>query len=311
MLRRGTASAVYPGQEDTFPLRTEQLTTVRKIHVRTSHLVSDLFAGQYQSAFKGQGMEFSEVRHYLPGDDIRAIDWNVTARTGIPHVKRFVEERELTVMVLVDASASTRFGTVSQLKSEMAAEMAALFAFSAISNNDKVGLVMFSDRVELSLAPKKGTRHVLRVIREVLSFQAQHTGTNIAAALEHLNRVSKRRGVVFVISDFLDAGAGLALKIANRRHDVIGVVLDDPREWTLPDVGLMVFEDAETGERLLVDTGSRRVRQAFARQAEEARRQRARLLHGVDMDTIAVRTDRSYVEALLRFFRLREKRGSR
>ena len=214
MLRRGNASAVYPGQEDTFPLRTEQLTTVRKIHVRTSHLVSDLFAGQYQSAFKGQGMEFSEVRHYLPGDDIRAIDWNVTARTGIPHVKRFVEERELTVMVLVDASASTRFGTVSQLKSEMAAEMAALFAFSAISNNDKVGLVMFSDRVELSLAPKKGTRHVLRVIREVLSFQAQHTGTNIAAALEHLNRVSKRRGVVFVISDFLDAGAGLALKIA-------------------------------------------------------------------------------------------------
>ena len=311
MLRRGNASAVYPGQEDTFPLRTEQLTTVRKIHVRTSHLVSDLFAGQYQSAFKGQGMEFSEVRHYLPGDDIRAIDWNVTARTGIPHVKRFVEERELTVMVLVDASASTRFGTVSQLKSEMAAEMAALFAFSAISNNDKVGLVMFSDRVELSLAPKKGTRHVLRVIREVLSFQAQHAGTDIAAALEHLNRVSKRRGVVFVISDFLDAGAGLALKIANRRHDVIGVVLDDPREWTLPDVGLMVFEDAETGERLLVDTGSRRVRQAFARQAEEARRQRARLLRGVDMDTIAVRTDRPYVEALLRFFRLREKRGSR
>ena len=260
MLRRGNVSPSYPGQEDAFPLRTEQLTTVRKIHVRTSHLVSDLFAGQYQSAFKGQGMEFSEVRHYLPGDDIRAIDWNVTARTGIPHVKRFVEERELTVMVLVDASASTRFGTVSQLKSEMAAEMAALFAFSAISNNDKVGLVIFSDRVELSLA---------------------------------------------------DAGAGLALKIANRRHDVIGVVLDDPREWTLPDVGLMVFEDAETGERLLVDTGSRRVRQAFARQAEEARRQRARLLHGVDMDTIAVRTDRPYVEALLRFFRLREERGSR
>ena len=311
MLRRGNVSPIHPGQEDAFPLRTEQLTTVRKIHVRTSHLVSDLFAGQYQSAFKGQGMEFSEVRHYLPGDDIRAIDWNVTARTGIPHVKRFVEERELTVMVLVDASASTRFGTVSQLKSEMAAEMAALFAFSAISNNDKVGLVIFSDRVELSLAPKKGTRHVLRVIREVLSFQAQHAGTNIAAALEHLNRVSKRRGVVFVISDFLDAGAGLALKIANRRHDVIGVVLDDPREWTLPDVGLMVFEDAETGERLLVDTGSRRVRQAFARQAEEARRQRARLLYGVDMDTIAVRTDRPYVEALLRFFRLREERGSR
>lgn len=289
-------------------LSAEQLKTVRKIHVRTSHLVSDLFAGQYQSAFRGQGMEFSEVRHYLPGDDIRAIDWNVTARTGIPHVKRFVEERELTVMLVVDASASTRFGTVSQLKSEMAAEMAALFAFSAISNNDKVGLVMFSDRVELSLAPKKGTRHVLRVIREVLSFRAQHAGTDIAAALEHLNRVSRRRGVVFLISDFLDAGAGPALKIASRRHDVIGVVLDDPREWTLPDVGLMVFQDAETGERLTVDTGSRRVRRAFERRAGEARRHRARLLRGVDIDTIAVRTDRAYVEALLRFFRVREHR---
>ncbi len=289
-------------------LSTEQLKTVRKIHVRTSHLVSDLFAGQYQSAFRGQGMEFAEVRHYLPGDDIRAIDWNVTARTGIPHLKRFVEERELTVMLVVDASASTRFGTVSQLKSEMAAEMAALFAFSAISNNDKVGLVMFSDRVELSLAPKKGARHVLRVIREVLSFRAQHAGTDIAAALEHLNRVSKRRGVVFLISDFLDAGAGLALKIASHRHDVIGVMLDDPREWTLPDVGLMVFQDAETGERLTVDTGSRRVRQAFEQRAEEARRQRARTLRGAGIDTIAVRTDRSYVEVLLRFFRLRERR---
>lgn len=289
-------------------LSTEQLKTVRKIHVRTSHLVSDLFAGQYQSAFRGQGMEFAEVRHYLPGDDIRAIDWNVTARTGIPHIKRFVEERELTVMLVVDASASTRFGTVSQLKSEMAAEMAALFAFSAISNNDKVGLVMFSDRVELSLAPKKGARHVLRVIREVLSFRAQHAGTDIAAALEHLNRVSKRRGVVFLISDFLDAGAGLALKIASHRHEVIGVMLDDPREWTLPDVGLMVFQDAETGERLTVDTGSRRVRQAFEQRAEEARRQRARTLRGAGIDTIAVRTDRSYVEVLLRFFRLRERR---
>lgn len=289
-------------------LSTEQIKTVRKIHVRTSHLVSDLFAGQYQSAFRGQGMEFAEVRHYLPGDDIRAIDWNVTARTGIPHIKRFVEERELTVMLVVDASASTRFGTVSQLKSEMAAEMAALFAFSAISNNDKVGLVMFSDRVELSLAPKKGARHVLRVIREVLSFRAQHAGTDIAAALEHLNRVSKRRGVVFLISDFLDAGAGLALKIASHRHEVIGVMLDDPREWTLPDVGLMVFQDAETGERLTVDTGSRRVRQAFERRAEEARRQRARTLRGAGIDTIAVRTDHSYVEVLLRFFRLRERR---
>ena len=289
-------------------LSAEQLKAVRKIHVRTSHLVSDMFAGQYHSAFKGQGMEFAEVRHYLPGDDVRTIDWNVTARTGIPHVKRYVEERELTVMILVDASASTHFGTVSQLKSAMAAEMAALFAFSAITNNDKVGLVIFSDQVELTLPPKKGPRHVLRVIREVLSFQARQPRTNIAVALEHLNHISKRRCVVFVISDFLDPGARLALKMANRRHDVIAVVLDDPREWTLPDIGLIALQDAETQEQLVVDTGSRWVRQAFERRAEEARRERTHMLRSVDVDTVSVRTDRSYIEALLRFFRLRERR---
>src|SRR5512135_279787 len=244
-------------------LTSEQLKAVRKIQIRTSHLVSDLFAGQYHSVFKGRGMEFAEVRQYLPGDDVRTIDWNVTARTGAPHVKRYVEERELTVMLLVDASASTHFGTVRQLKSEMAAELAALFAFSAITNNDKVGLVMFSDHVELALPPKKGTRHVLRVIREVLSFSPKGRGTDIAAALEHLNHVSKRRCVTFVISDFLDTRARLALKIANRRHDVIAVVLDDPRDLTLPDVGLLEVQDAESGELMLVDTGDKRVRREF------------------------------------------------
>src|SRR5512135_2086375 len=244
-------------------LTSEQLRAVRKIQIRTSHLVSDLFAGQYQSVFKGHGMEFAEVRQYHPGDDVRTIDWNVTARTGAPHVKRYVEERELTVMLLVDASASTHFGTVRQLKSEMAAELAALFAFSAITNNDKVGLLMFSDHVELALPPKKGTRHVLRVIREVLSFVPQDRGTDIAAALEHLNHVTKRRCVTFIISDFLDAGARLALKIANRRHDVIAVVLDDPRDLTLPDVGLIELQDAETGDRIIVDTGDTRVRREF------------------------------------------------
>jgi uncharacterized protein (DUF58 family) len=289
-------------------LTSEQIKAVRKIQIRTSHLVSDLFAGQYQSVFKGRGMEFAEVRHYLPGDDIRTIDWNVTARTGVPHVKRYVEERELTVMLLVDASASTHFGTVKQLKSEMAAELAALFAFSAITNNDKVGLVIFSNQIELALRPKKGTRHVLRVIREVLSFSARGTGTNIAAALEHLEHVSKRRCVTFVISDFLDPGARLALKIANRRHDVIAVVLDDPRDVSLPDVGLIELQDAETGEVVLVDTGDGRVRRAFEQQAEAARKERERMLRGVDVDAIAVRTDRPYTEALLRFFRMREKR---
>jgi uncharacterized protein (DUF58 family) len=289
-------------------LTSEQIKAVRKIQIHTSHLVSDLFAGQYQSVFKGRGMEFAEVRQYLPGDDVRTIDWNVTARTGIPHVKRFVEERELTVMLLVDASASTHFGTVKQLKSEMAAELAALFAFSAITNNDKVGLLIFSDRVELALPPRKGTRHVLRVIREVLSFSARGHGTDIAAALEHLNRVTKRRCVTFVISDFLDAHTRLALKIANRRHDVIAVVLEDPRDFTLPNVGLIELQDAETGDCFVVDTGDGRVRREFEQAAAAARRERDRMLRGVDVDAIAVRTDRPYTEALLRFFRMRERR---
>jgi len=289
-------------------LTSEQLKAVRKIQIRTSHLVSDLFAGQYQSVFKGRGMEFAEVRHYLPGDDVRTIDWNVTARTGVPHVKRFVEERELTVMLLVDASASTHFGTVKQLKSEMAAEMAALFAFSAITNNDKVGLLMFSDHVELALPPKKGTRHVLRVIREALSFTPQGHGTDIAAALEHLNRVTKRRCVTFVISDFLDTGARLALKIANRRHDIIAVVLDDPRDLALPDIGLIALQDAETGQQILLDTGDSRLRREFEERAAAARRDRERMLRAVDVDAIVVRTDRPYTEALLRFFRMRERR---
>ena len=289
-------------------LTPEQLRTVRKIQIHTSHLVSDLFAGQYHSVFKGRGMEFAEVRQYLPGDDVRTIDWNVTARTGSPHVKRFVEERELTVMLLVDASASTQFGSVKQLKSEMAAELAAVFAFSAITNNDKVGLMMFSDHVELALPPRKGTTHVLRVIREVLSFKPAGHGTDIAAALEHLNKVTKRRCVTFVVSDFLDEKARLALKIANRRHDVIAVVLDDPRDFQLPDVGLIELEDAETGEHVLVDTGDARVRRFYEEKAEAARKDRERMLRSVDIDAINVRTDRPYAEALLRFFRMREKR---
>jgi len=197
---------------------------------------------------------------------------------------------------------------VKQLKSELAAELAALFAFSAITNNDKVGLVMFSDHIELALPPKKGTRHVLRVIREVLSFSPQGRGTDLSAALEHLNHASKRRCVTFVISDFLDTRARLALKIANRRHDVIAVVLDDPRDLTLPDVGLIELEDAERGDRLLIDTGDPRVRRDFEQRAQQARRDRDRMLRGVDVDAITLRTDRPYTEALLRFFHMRERR---
>lgn len=289
-------------------LTREQLKAVRKIQIRTSHLVSDLFAGQYQSVFKGRGMEFAEVRLYQPGDEVRTIDWNVTARTGIPHVKRYAEERELTVMLLVDASASTRFGSVKQLKSALAAELGALFAFSAITNNDKVGLVMFTDRIELAVPPRKGTRHVLRVIREVLSLRPRGHGTNLAAALEHLQMVSKRRSVVFVLSDFLDASAERALRIAARRHDVIAVVLDDPRERELPDVGLVELEEAETGERYVVDTSDARLRKAFAESAAAARTARDRWLHAANVDAIMITTDRPYTEALLRFFRMRERR---
>jgi uncharacterized protein (DUF58 family) len=289
-------------------LTREQLRTVRKIQIRTSHLVTDLFAGQYHSVFKGRGMEFSEVRLYQPGDEIRTIDWNVTARTGVPHVKRYNEERELTVMLMVDASASTVFGSVRQTKSALAAELGALLAYSAITNNDKVGLVMFTDRIELALPPRKGSHHVLRVIREVLSLKPAGRGTNISAALEHLTRVTKRRCVVFLVSDFLDPDCRRALRMARRRHDLIAVVLEDPRESALPDVGLVELEEAETGERYVVDTGSRRVREEFARRAAAARTDRDRLLRAADVDTIVVPTDRPYAEALLRFFRMRERR---
>jgi uncharacterized protein (DUF58 family) len=287
----------------------EQLRTVRKIQIRTSHLVSDLFAGQYQSVFKGRGMEFAEVRLYQPGDDVRTIDWNVTARTGVPHVKRFAEERELTVMLLVDASASTLFGSVRQTKQALAAELGALLAFSAITNNDKVGLVMFSDRIELALPPRKGTRHVLRVIRDILSLAPAGRGTDIAGALEHLRHVTKRRCVVFVISDFLTPGWKRALRIASRRHDVIAVALEDPREAEMPDVGLVELEEAETGERYVVDTSDARARNGLAREAARARAERDRTLRSADVDTIVVSTDRPYTRAILRFFRDRERRG--
>jgi uncharacterized protein (DUF58 family) len=289
-------------------LTREQLKTVRKIQIRTSHLVSDVFAGQYQSVFKGRGMEFAEVRLYQPGDDVRTIDWNVTARTSVPHVKRYAEERELTVMLLVDASASTVFGSVRQTKSALAAELGAVLAFSAITNNDKVGLVVFTDRIESALRPRKGVHHVLRVIRDILSLRPVGRGTDIPAALEHLAHVTKRRTVVFLLSDFLDPGWRTALAVAGRRHDVIAVVLEDPRELELPDVGLVELEEAETGERYVVDTGSRRVREAFARRTAEARVERDRALRSADVDTIVVRTDRAYTEPLLRFFRMRERR---
>ena len=242
----------------------ELVKKIRYIQIYTSKAVNDVLAGEYHSVFKGQGMEFDEVRAYQPGDDIRTIDWNVTARTGHPYVKRYVEEREITVFFLVDLSASGSFGSREKLKNEIAAEFCALLAFSAIKNNDKVGLIVFTDVIELFIPPAKGTSHVLRLIRELLYFdpgkKRERAGTDIALALDYLGRVLHKRGVVFLVSDFLDQDFEKPLGVLARRHDLIGVTVSDPRESALPDVGLLEIQDAETGATVLVDTGSREVR---------------------------------------------------
>ncbi|HIJ65244.1 MAG TPA: DUF58 domain-containing protein [Candidatus Hydrogenedentes bacterium] len=286
----------------------EVMQQIRRIQIRTSHVVNDIFAGQYESVFKGQGMEFKEVREYVPGDDVRMIDWNVTARTGHPYVKLLAEERELTVMLLVDASASGRFGSVSRFKNELAAELCAVLAISAIKNNDKVGLIIFTDDIELYVPPNKGRTHVLRVIRDVLYFEPKRTGTDIPGALRFLNGVTKRRAVAFLVSDFMAEDYEVALQIANRRHDLIAVTVSDPREDALPDVGLVNVRDAETGREVLVDTGDQAVRVAYAKAAQERAKKRYDTFKRTKVDAIHVRTDRPYVEELYRFFRMRERR---
>jgi len=290
--------------------QTELLRKVRQIQIHASRFVNDVLAGEYSSVFKGRGMEFDEVREYVPGDDVRTIDWNVTARTGRPHVKRFVEERELTVMLLVDLSSSVRFGTIKQLKSEAIVEICALLALSAIQNNDKVGLVIFTDTVERYVPPKKGTTHVLRVIRELLHHEAQRARTDIAGALEYLLRVAKRRCVAFLVSDFL-ADQELferPLKLAGKKHDLIAITVTDPREISLPPVGILELEDAETGELILVDTSSTATRSVFHHESEEELEERRNLLRRADIDHIEVSLDKPYLDALVRFFRMRERR---
>lgn len=286
----------------------EVMQKIRRIQIRTSHMVSDILAGAYHSVFKGQGMEFEEVREYVPGDDIRMIDWNVTARTSVPHVKILVEERELTVMLLVDASGSGRFGSVSRFKNELAAELCAVLAFSAIVNNDKVGLIIFTDGVELYVPPDKGRRHVLRVIREVLYFKPKGRGTNIPEALHFLNGVTRRRAVAFLVSDFMENDHETAMRIANKRHDLIAVSVTDPREEHLPDVGLIQVRDAETGSQVLVDTGDPGVRRRYEDEAARRATERDEIFRRTRVDAIHVRTDRDYIDEIYRFFRMREKR---
>ncbi len=289
-------------------LPREVIRQIRRLQLKARRAVEDLLGGEYHSVFKGTGIAFEEVREYQPGDDIRAIDWNVTARTGNPFVKRFIEERELTVMLLVDSSGSHQFGTRLQQKREVAAELAAVLAFSAISNNDKVGLLAFTDQVERFVPPRKGTRHVLRLIRDVLFFQPKHRGTSLRAALDHLNKIVHRRVIVFLLSDFLDKGYENSLKRTGRRHDLIAVHIGDPREDELPPVGLLELEDAETGERLLLDTNSRRVRDAYAEAARARREALRQLTRAAGIDLVEVSTDGSHLDALIRFFRLRERR---
>ena len=272
-------------------------------------MANDVFAGHYHSTFKGQGMEFEEVREYLPGDDVRSIDWNVTARQGKPFIKRFREERELTVMLLVDVSASQAFGTNEQLKRELVAEVGATLAFSATSNNDKVGLILFSDQIEEHVKPAKGTRHVLRVILDLLTFEPTGRGTNIAAALEHLNRVLRRRAVVFIISDFEDVDYERQLRIAKRRHNIIPITIRDPREVDLPNVRFVELVDNETGQRITVDTSSAAFREAYHRQAMQSDEARQLMFRRLNTEAIDLMTGESYVEPLTKFFRARERKG--
>jgi uncharacterized protein (DUF58 family) len=310
----------------------EILKKIRQIELRTNRLVSESLAGQYHSVFKGQGMNFEEVREYQPGDEVRSIDWNVTARMNHPFVKKFVEERELTLMLLVDVSGSGLFGSCAQSKRELAAEIASVLAFSAIRNNDKVGLILFSDEVEKFIPPRKGRRHVLRVIREVLFFEPQRRGTNLNVALEFLIRVTPHRAIAVIVSDFLGSPAtpskgrpkGLQpqmmlleslaqasfpmLRQANRRHDVVAVQITDRYELELPALGRLVFNDAETGEVVEVNTGDLRKRTAFAERQARAQADLARLFRSAGIDAIQLRTDQPYAVGLARFFETRERR---
>lgn len=294
-------------------LSTDLLKKIRRIEIRTSHLVTDILAGRYHSAFKGRGIEFEEVRPYLVGDDVRTIDWNVSARTGEPHIKKFREERELTVILAVDISPSQGFGSQGQLKRELVAELAATLAFAAIRNSDKVGLLLFTDRVERFVPPRKGVRHVLRIIRELLTVEPKGEGTDLAGALDELNRVIKRRSVVFALSDFQDSDDEWkrSMKRASLRHDLIPVVISDDREEELANVGIIELEDAETRRRILVDTSRRRVRSRFAEYAREQREGRTKSFLKMRLDPIEVRTGESFVEELTRYFQRRERRQSR
>lgn len=289
----------------------EVISKIRRIQITTTRKVTDVFAGQYQSVFKGVGMEFEEVREYQPGDEIRSIDWNVTARMSHPYVKKFVEERELTIILLLDVSMSCRFGTRGRIKSELAAELCSVIAFSAIKNNDKVGMLTFTNEVERFIPPRKGTKHVLRVIREAIYNTPRHKGTDVNSALEHLNRVATRRAIVFVISDFFSDDFKKMMDITNKRHDVIAVTIADPAELKLPDSGILRLHDAEDDTLYLIDAADSSVRESYDSNAAKLSEARLQLFRSIGVDNIVITTDKSYVDPLIRFFRMREKRLAR
>jgi uncharacterized protein (DUF58 family) len=284
------------------------LKKVRKIEIKTKGLSNHIFAGEYQTAFKGKGMAFSEVREYQPGDDIRSIDWNVTARYNAPFVKVFEEEREMTVMLLIDVSASGNFGTQEQFKRELATELSAILAFSAIKNNDKVGVIFFTDKVEQFIPPKKGKSHILRIIREVLDFQPTGKGTNIAGALEYFNSVIKKRSICFILSDFMSKEFDRPLKIASKKHDLVALRIHDTREDTLPNVGLVPMQDAETEKMIFVDTSSKKVRDNFAKNRLQATEKLRKLFPASGVDLIDITTGTDYVKPLINFFKTRGSR---
>ena len=284
------------------------LKQVKYIEISATRLVNDLFGGEYESVFKGRGMEFSEVREYIPGDDIRTIDWNVTARSQHPFVKKFIEERELTVVFVVDGSRSLQFGSTEKLKATVAAEIAGLLAFSAVKNNDKVGLLINTDQIEKYVPPRKGKSHVLRVVREILYFQPTAKRTNLKIGLEHLYRILTRSAVIFVISDFLDSGYEKALKILHQKHDLVAIQIVDNREEQIPSCGLMELEDAETGEKILVDTGSEKFRESYAKESKRRQAQLDLLFKLTGIDAVKIVAGTSYIKPLIKFFRLREQR---
>ena len=289
----------------------EVLRQVKLIELRTRGLVNTVFSGEYQSVFKGQGMEFAEVREYAPGDEYRAIDWNVSARMGHPYIKKYTEERELTVMFAVDLSGSEQFGTRGRFKAELAAEVAAVLAMAAIKNNDRVGLLLFTDRIEEFVPPKKGRRHALRLIRDLLAFKPTGVGTDLSVALDYLGRILRHRAIVFFISDFLDSGFEKSLKVIGRRHDLVAVTVSDPREAVIPDVGYLELIDAESDQRVVLDSSNRFVREQFEYLANEEDVKLRRLLRRLSVDQIEIQTDRSYVKPLIDFFRARERKLTR